>query len=86
MDAHALALLLEDGIHGEQVEVNVKVEAASESLRKRDRSGRGAVHAREALGHPRDLAGEDAAEGGQNVRLGGREAAEFEGERENPLA
>ncbi len=76
--AHAAALLVEDDVGGQRVEVDVEVQAASESLREGHRARLGPAHAREALGGARDLFGEDAAHCGQDVGLQCGEAAELE--------
>ena len=84
--AHGAALLVEDDVGGERVEVDVEIQAAPESLREGHRARLGPAHAREALGGARDLFGEDAAHCGQDVGLQCGEAAELEGQGHHPLA
>jgi hypothetical protein len=85
VEAHAVAVLLEDAIYGQRVEVDVQIEASTKSLRKRDGACLRALDVRETLGRARDLFCEDAAEDGQYIGLGGRYASKFEGKAQDPL-
>ena len=86
VEAHAFAALFEDAVHGQRVKVNVQIEAPAEALRKRDGACLGAHDARKTLGRARDLFGEDAAHGGQDIGLRRRQAAKLEGETQDPVA
>jgi hypothetical protein len=79
-------VLLEDGVDGQQMEMYVQVEASTEALGKRNGTRLRTGDAREALGGARDLLGESATQGGEDVRLGGGQTAELEGEARDPLA
>src|SRR4029079_5130998 len=72
-------------IYGQRVEVDVQNEASTKTLWKRDGAHLRVLNVRETLGHPPDLFGEDAAESGQDIGLGGRYAAKLKGETQDPL-
>jgi hypothetical protein len=68
------------------MEVDVKIEAATEALRKGDGACLRVRDGCEALRGARDLFGEDAADGGQDIGLRRRRATELEGRQQDPLA
>ena len=82
---HDAVVLFKDAVHGQCVKMDMEIEATAEASRKRDSAGLGASDADGAPRRARDLLGEDAADCGQDAGLGRREAAQFKGERQDPL-
>lgn len=67
---YALAMLLEDSIHGQVVKVDVKVGAPTKMLRKRHGARLCAGDAHEELGRARDRFSEGTTERGQYIAFG----------------
>src|SRR5262249_36505115 len=81
----ALAGLLEDAVHSERVQMNVKVQARSKSLGKPYATGRRIGYAGEHAGEPVDLFREDALQRAEHVGLRRRQTAQLEGQGQHPL-
>jgi len=84
--AHAFVLFLEHSIGAQRVKMDVQIEAATKALWEGDGACFRAFDIRAPLGHPGDFFREDAADGAEDVGLGGGETAKLERKRQHMLA